>query len=827
MKNRLSCFPKAAFSFQQYVGKNLFLLIIYLLFLFLCLNKAFPEPYFNLYISNFKIEKQPFKGWEIKEWRPQIASNFNFKWLSYIGGSEDDGFISVKVFKQYIYVGGSTRSSDFPNDSIRKKFKSQSDIIILKFDLNGNLIWGTIIGSNGNDWLYSLAIDSLGYIWGCGEARSSDFTITSDAFQKNYSGGTADAVVFKLDSNGILLYSTYIGGGDYDAITNLAVDKSNNVLGTGRTRSGNFPLTTDAKDKILSEEYKTPIVKFSPNGNLIYSSFFGGSTPNSRTLGDVIGVLKNGNIIVAGYANSLTLPASQNAFQKNNNGAFDGFFVIFDSSFNILYCTYFGGNNNDYVAQIDVDKFDNIYLLIFTNSPNLPLKNPTLMVNFQKDLDAFLAQFDSLGNYIWGSYFGGKNFEARDFGGLNYYGCSIKVTADQQVLSLFYSNSDDLPTNQNNYKKNYDNFILKLKKDKTLSTSTYLGGSADDFSGDLFPIDNETFVICGTTNSPDFPTINALQNRLKGKSDGFVGIISLAIDSLPPTVQSYSDSCGTIRFFECLESDFSSSGIKKVEPVKLDNCRLVVIDSTEKRVKIRISLEDKSQNGFYLVNIVDNAGNITTISDSIFFNSSYLLSFSPSDSLILPRSSFFERKCYDVKISNASSDTLKLGKLYFRRNVHFSIPPSQLPIILPPHDTVTVSICFAPEFELKGMYVDTLEISDTCFSKWLFVKASIDTAKYTAASNCNTLVNGSSVFLNKQPKVQVEYSDLNRLIITFIDFENEKKTIRILDLLGRVIFSRENYESFAELDLNFLSQGFYILRIEFSNNSYSSLPFLK
>ena len=59
------------------------------------------------------------------------------------------------------------------------------------------------------------------------------------------------------------------------------------------------------------------------------------------------------------------------------------------------------------------------------------------MVNFQKDLDAFLAQFDSLGNYIWGSYFGGKNFEARDFGGLNYYGCSIKVTPDQQILSFF------------------------------------------------------------------------------------------------------------------------------------------------------------------------------------------------------------------------------------------------------------------------------------------------------------------------------------------------------------------------------------------------------
>lgn len=624
------------------------------------------KPYFNIYISNFKLEKQTITRLKESEQTFKIASKSNFKWLTYIGGSEDDGFISVKVYNRYIFVGGSTRSPDFPNENIRKSFKSQSDIIVLKMDLNGKILWGTLLGSSGNDWLYSLAIDSMGNIWGCGETRSGDFPITANAYQKSFAWGTADAAIFKLDSNGILIYSTFIGGNDYDAITNIAVDKSNNIFGTGRTRSGNFPLTNNAKDKKLSEEYKTPIIKLSPNGNLVYSSFFGGSTPGSRTLGDVIRILDNGNIAIAGYTNSLTLPTTSNAFQKNNQGSYDGFIVIFDSIFNVVHCSYFGGSQNDYIAQIDVDNLNSIYLLIFTSSPNLPIKNSTLMPSFTKDLDVFLLQFDLSGNYLWGSYFGGKNLEARDFGGLNYYGCSIKVTSDQQITSFFYSNSDDLPTKQYNYNKNFDNFILKLKEDKTLSFSTYLGGSADDFSGDLFPIDNETFVICGTTYSSDFPTINALQDRLIGKSDGFVGIISLSIDSLPPMVQSYSDSCGIIRFIECFETDFNSSGIKKIETIKLDNCRLDMVDSTNTRCKIRISLVDKSRNGFYLINIVDNSGNTATISDSIFFKSNYLLTFLPSDSLILSRSNFFERKCYDVKISNASSDTLKLGKLYFR-----------------------------------------------------------------------------------------------------------------------------------------------------------------
>lgn len=203
-------------------------------------------------------------------------SNFGFFWLAYLGGSHTDGLISLAKDKyNNIYVAGSSRSSDFPVSSIRQKYNSGSDIIVLKFSFDGQLIWGAVLGSDGDDYLFSIAYDSTGNIWGCGESRGLDFPITPNAVQKSFAGN-ADGVVFKLDSNGILLYSTYFGGYDYEGLTHIVANIDNTIWISGRTRSQNFPLTPNAKDKTLNEEYKTPIIHFDQNGNLLYSSFFGG-----------------------------------------------------------------------------------------------------------------------------------------------------------------------------------------------------------------------------------------------------------------------------------------------------------------------------------------------------------------------------------------------------------------------------------------------------------------------------------------------------------------------------------------------------------------------
>lgn len=231
-------------------------------------------------LFEFKTRKKnplDFEQVITKNGKDKALSNFNWEILSYFCGSANDGFVTVVNHKSSIYIGGSTSSLDFPQISNIYGVRGQSDMVIIKMDLSGKIDWATILSSSANDYLFCLAIDSLGNVSGCGEVRGQDFPTTKDAFQRIF-GGNADGAIFKLDTNGILIYSTFLGGSEYEGLTHLVVSVDNTVWTTGRTKSANFPNTLNAKDKFLDEEYNTPIVRFANDGRLLYSSFFGGNS---------------------------------------------------------------------------------------------------------------------------------------------------------------------------------------------------------------------------------------------------------------------------------------------------------------------------------------------------------------------------------------------------------------------------------------------------------------------------------------------------------------------------------------------------------------------
>jgi hypothetical protein len=89
-------------------------------------------------------------------------------------------------------------------------------------------------------------VDAGGKAYVTGRTFSSNFPTTPCAAQSTFGGGLFDAFVAKLDRSGTrLLYSTYLGGGDADAGTGIAVDASDNIYVAGYTTSTNFPTTAD------------------------------------------------------------------------------------------------------------------------------------------------------------------------------------------------------------------------------------------------------------------------------------------------------------------------------------------------------------------------------------------------------------------------------------------------------------------------------------------------------------------------------------------------------------------------------------------------------
>src|SRR5208283_1343931 len=118
-----------------------------------------------------------------------------------------------------------------------------------------SLLYSSYLGGSGADVGYSIAIDPTGNAYVTGSTSSTNFPVTSDAFQSS-NQGTTNAFVTGLNPSGSgLLFSSYLGGsgtatlptgttnyGDYG--TAVAVNCGAGLVVAGVTTSTNFPASS-------------------------------------------------------------------------------------------------------------------------------------------------------------------------------------------------------------------------------------------------------------------------------------------------------------------------------------------------------------------------------------------------------------------------------------------------------------------------------------------------------------------------------------------------------------------------------------------------------
>jgi uncharacterized repeat protein (TIGR01451 family) len=122
-----------------------------------------------------------------------------------------------------------------------------TDAFVTKLNATGTaLVYSTYLGGIGADQAASVAIDTSGNAYVTGTTASQNFPIVRGGFEL-FGGYGNDAFVTKLNPTGaILVYSTYLGGSDYDYGTGVVVDSSGSAYVTGYTQSQNFPTTPGA-----------------------------------------------------------------------------------------------------------------------------------------------------------------------------------------------------------------------------------------------------------------------------------------------------------------------------------------------------------------------------------------------------------------------------------------------------------------------------------------------------------------------------------------------------------------------------------------------------
>ena len=379
------------------------------------------------------------------------------------------------------------------------------------------LVYSTYLGGSSEEYGFAIERDQNGSVYISGFTTSSDFPLKNPMQSSlSYSHG----FVTKVMPDGITLdYSTYFGGGGPNSI---AIDSAGNVYLTGHANSYDLPVKNafQAQPAGNTEAFVT---KLDITGALVYSTYLGGSYIDG---GQGIKVDGMGQACVTGFTGSSNFP-TKNPIQ-GQAGSWDIFVTKFSADGStLIYSTFIGGSGDDRGEYIALDSYGHAYVTGFTNSPNFPTLNPIQPYN-GGGLDAFALKLAPDGqSFGYSTYLGGNGDDK---------GQGIVVDQSGQVFVSGYTRSTNFPTRNPFQPANaggLDVFLTKLKADGSdLVFSTYLGGSGDDYEG-YFWFSNCTLAvdqygqafIVGSTLSPDFPIINALQNSNAGGRDGFVAKI--------------------------------------------------------------------------------------------------------------------------------------------------------------------------------------------------------------------------------------------------------------------------------------------------------------
>jgi len=369
------------------------------------------------------------------------VSGSSLVYSTYIGGSYSDyGFCIDVDGSGNAYVIGGTQSTDY--DVTSGAFQTTNggnwDVIVTKLNASGSgLVYSTYIGGGSNDFGLGIAVDGSGNAYVTGNTYSTDYDVTAGAFQTTHGGGTGNVIVTKLNASGSgLVYSTYIGGRNWDEGWGIAVDGSGNAYVTGWTQSTDYDVTAGAFQTTYGGgDYDVFVTKLNASGSrLVYSTYIGGS---GTDVGRGIAVDGSGNAYVTGITWSTDYDVMAGAFQATKGGIYDVFVTKLNASgSSLVYSTYIGGSNWDEGWGIAVDGSGNAYVTGETNSTDYDVTAGAFQTTKGGSYDVFVTKLNASGSgLVYSTYIGGSDYDEGK-------GIAVDGSGNAYVTGYTYSSTD-------------------------------------------------------------------------------------------------------------------------------------------------------------------------------------------------------------------------------------------------------------------------------------------------------------------------------------------------------------------------------------------------
>jgi hypothetical protein len=363
-----------------------------------------------------------------------------------------------------------------------------------------------------------------------------------------------DAAFVKLNPNGTaLLYSTYLGGSQFDVPRTLAIDGSGNAYIAGYTVSPDFPTTPGALDRSnpCSDAF---VAKINPSASgeesLVYSTYFGadsgGCGPAEIGLG--IAVDGEGNAYLAGTTTDGATPTTEGAFDRTHNGSYDAFVAkINPEGSALVYSTFLGGNGVDQAVDIAVDVHGHAYLIGATASGDYPTTPSAFDTSHNGGYDVFVSKLGPAGdNLLYSTYLGGSSVEV-DPNDRDPLAIALDTSGNAWVTGA--TSSVDFPATENAMDRTFggganDAFLTKLASSgESLLYSTYVGGSGFEEGRGVAVDGLGVPYVTGSTDSFDFPTTPGAFDR---SHNGLLDVFLLSPLNHDPIIITTSGPPGPI-----------------------------------------------------------------------------------------------------------------------------------------------------------------------------------------------------------------------------------------------------------------------------------------
>lgn len=267
-----------------------------------------------------------------------------------------------------IYVVGTTQSTDFPLVNATSTGGGMQDAFVLKINADWSLQYAQKWGGSEDESGCSVAINN-GEVWLCGGTQSSDLSISSNAYQSVFGGGSGDGWVAKIDEQGQWSNASYWGSLAYEQWYFIEVDGAGHPFLYGQSTANGNTWVIDAG--WAQSNSGMVVSQWNPDlSGIVHSTVFGSGSgvPNLSPAAFLVDVC--GQIYLSGWGgavnqgsnaqtgNTLNMWISPDAFQTTTTGSDFYLLLLADDFSQPIYGTYYGGGTSAEHVDGGTSRFD-------------------------------------------------------------------------------------------------------------------------------------------------------------------------------------------------------------------------------------------------------------------------------------------------------------------------------------------------------------------------------------------------------------------------------------------------------------------------------------